>query len=300
MRTMRTVGLIILACFLTGLVVLVWLIAWLGPVPGIVLAIAAAAVVSGAYFSTIGPWQRRWGATDLEVERSMPGDELLRPDTPSTTRAITIDAPPEDVFPWLLQIGYGRGGWYSYDWIDNDGKPSVDRIDPSLQGLTVGDRIEMMPGLGPVVREIERNHYIVSGGETDSWCLMVEPATEGRTRLVSRWRQDWPKTIGTRVWIAIVDPGAFLMEQKMLRTIRDRVTSASHRDVRLHPEAPAPGLRHPLARWAFSDRSPARDGVRARGPRAPCGRRSRAPRSDRVTGPHRARCAPPLNASNPG
>jgi hypothetical protein len=227
---MRTIGLIILACFLTALGVLSWLILWLGPLRGIGLSVVAAAAVIGAYVSTVGPWQRRWGATDLEVERTMPGDELLRPDAPTTTRAITIDAPAETVFPWLLQIGYGRGGWYSYDWIDNDGRPSVDRIDPSLQRLSVGDRIEMMPGLGPVVREIEPNHHIVSGGETDSWCLMVEPAPQGRTRLISRWRQDWPKTVASRVWIAIVDPGAFLMEQKMLRTIRDRATNASYRD----------------------------------------------------------------------
>ena len=227
MRTMRTVGSIILACLVTGLAVLVGLILWLGPLDGVVLATVVAAVVICAYISTIGPWQRRWGATDLEVKRTMPGDELLRPGAPTTTRAITIDAPPEHVFPWLLQIGFGRGGWYSYDRIDNDGRPSVDRIDPSLQHLAVGDRIEMTPGLGPVVREIEPNHHIVSGGETDSWCLMVEPTQDGGTRLVSRWRQDWPRTAATRVWIAIVDPGAFLMEQKMLRTIRDRATSQS-------------------------------------------------------------------------
>jgi len=76
----------------------------------------------------------------------MPGDELLGPDAASTTRAITIDAQPEDVFPWLLEIGYGRGGWYSYDRIDNDGKPSVDRIDPVLQRLAVGDRMVGGPG----------------------------------------------------------------------------------------------------------------------------------------------------------
>ena len=140
---------------------------------------------------------------------------------PPRRAAITIDASPEAVFPWLLQIGYGRGGWYSYDWIDNDGKPSVERIDPALQRLAVGDRIEMLPGFGPVVSEIEPNHHIVSGGETDSWCLLVEPTSDGRTRLISRWRLDLPKSAGTYVWLALSDPGAFLMEQKMLRRIRD-------------------------------------------------------------------------------
>src|SRR5436190_19388985 len=101
---MRTIGLILLACLLAGLGVLAGLLVWLGPMRGIVLAAAAAAVVIGAYVSTVGPWQRRWGATDLEVEGTMPGDELLRPGAPTTTRAITIDARPEDVFPWLPQI----------------------------------------------------------------------------------------------------------------------------------------------------------------------------------------------------
>jgi hypothetical protein len=177
--------------------------------------------VIGTYLQVLGPSQRRWGATEEEVRRAMPGDDLLRPDTPSTTRAITINASPEKIFPWLLQIGYGRGGWYSYDWIDNDGKPSTARIDPALQRLAVGERIEMLPGMGPVVREIVPNHHIVSSGEADSWCLLVEPTPDGRTRLISRWRQDWPKTAGTYVWLALADPGAFVMEQKMLRRIRD-------------------------------------------------------------------------------
>jgi hypothetical protein len=150
---------------------------------------------------------------------------------PATTRAISIAAPPEEVFPWLLQIGYGRGGWYSYDWIDNDGKRSVDRIDPVLQTLRVGDRIEMMPGMGPIVREIVPGRSIVSGGDHDSWTLLVVPRADGGTRLISRWRQDWRKTFATRLWQAIVDPGAFLMEQKMLRTIRDLAESnAASRD----------------------------------------------------------------------
>ena len=150
----------------------------------------------------------------------MPGDELLPPGAHSTTRAITINATPRDVFPWLLQIGYGRGGWYSYDWIDNDGKRSVDRIDPALQRLAVGDRIPMLPDFGPVVREIQTDHHILSGGDADTWCLLVEPTADGRSRLVSRWRQDWPKTFGTFVWTLVSDPGAFVMERKMLRTIR--------------------------------------------------------------------------------
>jgi len=219
-RTKQRIVSIVVACLLASFGVLAGLMAWLGAAVGIVVGLVIAGVVIGTYLLVIGPWQRRWGATDEELRRAMPGDRLLRVDAPSTTRTITIDASPEDVFPWLLQLGCGRGGWYSYDWIDNDGKPSVDVIDPALQQLAVGDRIEMLPGMGPVVREIVPNHHIVSGGETDSWCLLVEATPEGRTRLVSRWRQDWPRSPGTYVWIALADPGAFVMEQKMLRRIR--------------------------------------------------------------------------------
>jgi hypothetical protein len=221
MRTKQIIGLIVLGAIVASLAVLAGLIALLGAATGIVVGLLIAAGVIGTYLVVVCPWHRRWGATDDEVDRPMPGDDLLQPDAPSTTRAITIDASPEAVFPWLLQIGYGRGGWYSYDWLDNDGKPSLERIDPALQRLAVGNRIEMLPGIGPVVREIVGDRYIVSGDETDSWCLLVEPTTDGRTRLISRWRQDWPKSAGTYIWIALSDPGAFVMEQKMLRRIRD-------------------------------------------------------------------------------
>ena len=225
MRTMRRVALILVGFVVACLIGLAALIIWLGPLLGIAVGLGAALFVGASYITLLGPWQRRWGSSGEEVARAMPGDELLPPGAASTTRAITIDARPRDVFPWLLQIGYGRGGWYSYDWIDNDGKRSVDRIDPSLQRLAVGDRIPMLPGFGPVVREIQTDHHILSSGDADTWCLLVEPLPDGRSRLMSRWRQDWPKTFGTYVWTLISDPGAFVMEQKMLRTIRSRAES---------------------------------------------------------------------------
>jgi hypothetical protein len=222
LKTMRRMALVLLTVTVACVAILVALIWWLGVVTGMIVGLAVAAFVIGFYARVLGPWQRRWGATDPEVRRAMPGDDILGPGAASTTRAITIEAEPHDVFPWLVQIGYGRGGWYSYDWLDNDGKPSADSIRPSLQDLSIGDRIEMLPGLGPTVCEIEPDHHLVSAGDKDSWCLLVEPAGEGRSRLISRWRQRWPKTLGTYLWIAIVDPGAFVMELRMLRTIRNR------------------------------------------------------------------------------
>jgi hypothetical protein len=153
MRTRLTIVAIVLvaaAAAIGGVVLLVSMLGWLG------LAIGALGTITvlGAYRLWIQPWQHRWGATDEEIRHPMPGDDLV-PDAASTTRAITIAAPPEQVWPWLVQLGYDRGGWYSYDWIDNDGQPSADRIIPELQQLQVGDQILMLPGMGPRVREVE-------------------------------------------------------------------------------------------------------------------------------------------------
>ena len=139
MRTRLTIMAIVLtaaAGAIGVIILLVILLGWLG------LAISALGIITvlGVYRRWIQPWQRRWGATDEEVHRAMPGDDLS-PDAASTTRAISIATPAEDVWPWLAQLGYGRGGWYSYDWIDNDGQPSADDIIPQLQQLQVGDPI---------------------------------------------------------------------------------------------------------------------------------------------------------------
>jgi len=220
MHTQRTIGLILMGCLLAALTTLAGLVLWLGPMQGVIAGVAVAMAVVVVYVTVIGPWQRRWGASAEIARAPMPGDDLLRADAPATTRAIEIDAPPERVFPWLRQIGFGRGGWYSYDWIDNDGEPSVEHIDPRLW-LHVGDRVEMMPGMGPVVVDLEPGHHFVSAEPTSSWCLLVEPTADGGTRLISRWKQDWPHTVASRIWVAVVDPGAFIMERKMLLRIRE-------------------------------------------------------------------------------
>ena len=224
MRTRLTIMAIVLAAAAASIgivVLLVIMFGWLG------LAIGALGIIAvlGAYRLWIQPWQHRWGATDDEVHRTMPGDDLI-PDAASTTRAITIAAPPEHVWPWLVQLGYRRAGWYSYDWIDNDAQPSADRILPELQQLGVGDQILMAPDMGPRVHEVEPHRYFVAGDQQGgTWCLALHPAADG-CRLVSRWRVDWPLGPATAFWILLSDPGAFIMERKMLKGIRFRAEAA--------------------------------------------------------------------------
>jgi len=197
------------------------------------LSLVAASAAVAAYAFVARPWYLRWGATDDEVTRRLPGDDLAADSTVGSTRAITVEAPVEDVWPWLVQIGYGRGGWYSYDWIDNDGRPSARGIDPALQDLDVGDRIEMVPGMGPIVMEIAANEYLLCGGPTDRWCLALYPVVGG-TRLVSRWHQAWKRSVATAFWTMLSEPGSFVMERKMLLNLKDRAESLANARAR-HP-----------------------------------------------------------------
>jgi hypothetical protein len=154
----------------------------------------------------------------------LPGDDLIA-NAPSVTRAIGIAAEPKDIWPWLVQLGFGKAGWYSYDWIDNDGEPSAGEILPEFQNLEPGDRILMMPTMGFEVKAVDPPASIVSileDGST-SWALHLVPDEGNGTRLLSRWRPQRQKlTPATAVFAAITGPGSFIMEQKMLRGIRDR------------------------------------------------------------------------------
>jgi hypothetical protein len=213
-----------LAAILVGVGVVVGVVWWLGAGLGAIVVVGAIAVLALIFIRVVRPWYLQWGATDEEVVMTMPGDGLI-PDTNSATRAIGIAAPPQDVWPWLLQLGFGKAGWYSYDWIDNDMQPSADQIIPEYQALEVGDRILMMPDMGFTVTSVDPGRSIVSLLEdgTTSWCLGLYSEDGTGTRLVSRWRPKWGKiTPASALLIALSDPGSFIMEQKMLRGIRDR------------------------------------------------------------------------------
>jgi hypothetical protein len=193
------------------------------------------AAATGAYLLFVGPWQRRWGATDEEVQRAMPGDDEVGRPLMNATRAITINAQPEEIWPWLVQIGTGRAGWYSYDWIENLmglNISSTDRIIPEFQHLEVGNAIPLAPGVEVPVKAIKPNETLLLVGHDPvigdaSWVFELYPLDEQHTRLVTRTRVRWPITPGSFLSLLVTEPGSFLMVRKMLLGIKRLAEQAS-------------------------------------------------------------------------
>jgi hypothetical protein len=123
----------------------------------------------------------------------MPGDDLVEHPTFNATRAVTINAPPETIWPWIVQIGFRRAGWYSYDWIDNLGRPSATEIHSEWQDLKVSDCIPLSKWMSEMVREIEPYEYMVWMGEMEgandgTWVWGLYPIDGQHTRLATRLR----------------------------------------------------------------------------------------------------------------
>jgi hypothetical protein len=175
----------------------------------------------------------RWGATDAEVAAAMPGDELVPRSSFNATRAITIDAPPEAVWPWLVQLGYRRAGWYTYDLFDNAGYPSADRILPEHQKLMVGDRVPMAKTVNDTtaftVAGMEPNRWILWQKPNSTWAWKLVPLDGGRTRLITRLKAlyAWPASPGNALLTLILfEFGDFPMTRKLLLGVKRR---AEHR-----------------------------------------------------------------------
>jgi hypothetical protein len=109
------------------------------------LALAAAVAAPASYARWVRPRLLSWGATRDETTGAYPGDELIPDPDGGATMATTLPAPPERVWPWLVQMGGGRGGWYSWDWLDNNGAPSADHIVPQWQRLEQGQHLYRAP-----------------------------------------------------------------------------------------------------------------------------------------------------------
>ena len=142
-------------------------------------------------------WHLRWGATDAEVAGEMPGDEIVPKAGFNTTRALTIGAPPQDVWPWIVQLGFGRAGFYSYDIFDNAGRPSADRIIDDFQHPQVGDWVPMASKVNETtafkIRALDPDEWMLWEKPNSTWAWKLAPLPDGRTRLVTRLKQynDW-------------------------------------------------------------------------------------------------------------
>ena len=176
----------------------------------------------------VRPWHLRWGATDAEVASSMPGDDLLPGARFNATRAITIDAPPAAVWRWIVQIGYGRAGFYSYDLLDHLGRPSADRIVDGWQDLAVGDWVPMAEPVNDVtafrVSAFEIDHWLLWRKPDSTWAWRLEPTRDGGTRLVTRLKAtyDFDHPGAALASIALLEFADFPMMRHLLRGVKER------------------------------------------------------------------------------
>ncbi len=209
--------------------------------------LAAACAVPVLYALWVRPRMLTWGATPEEVSRAYPGDELI-PDADSSvfTMATTLLAPPEKVWPWLAQMGRGRAGWYSWDRLDNSGKPSADRIVPEWQNLEVGQHlIEASDGRNWfTVEQVEPGRTLAlrtaievpSGRSFDPsgplpraymdgvWSFNLRPAPGDQTRLVVRNRgASQPRPLLRPFGLVLGDALHFIMQTRQFHGLRTRV-----------------------------------------------------------------------------
>lgn len=202
------------------------------------IGLAAAGLVAGGL---VRKRMLRWGASDDELRLSLPGDELLATTNLVATRAVTVVATPAEVWPWIAQLGQGRGGFYTYDRLENlvgAGIHSADSIVSEWQHLNVGDDVKLAPEVALTTARVEPEQALVLRGAVQmgkmaapydfTWAFVLNEKPDGTTRLLVRERYTY-----RRMWAAlIVEPTAvisFVMTQRMLRGIRDRAQRSSLR-----------------------------------------------------------------------
>jgi hypothetical protein len=218
----------------------------------LLLVLVALVAALGVSFTLLTPWMDRWGATQTEISTYFPGDELVPEPTSFVNRAVTIQAAPEQVYPWLVQLGAEKGGMYSYEWLETNilrcPLVNADRIHPEWQDLQVGDEMKMCPGdFGPPayqVVQLHPNRAIVLGHQehgqwVDLWQLVLLPQPDGSTRLVQRTRT----MMAGGLW-TLIHPGVFIMERGMLLGIKERAESGL--PVEFTSPTPTPEIFIPL------------------------------------------------------
>lgn len=214
--------------------------------------LAVAGAIAGGYVFFIRPWQRRWGAPDDEIRRPLPGDDLSPDADSQATRALTIHARPEDIWPWLVQIGQDRAGMYSYTWLENLVGADIhnsNRIIPEFQERKVGDTVwlarkDRYKSAGyAVVGAIEPNRALVlltQSGWTklkprdefvsegsNTWAFVLEPLDEQSTRLIVRDRMSSSPDLVEKVVATLAELPHFIMQRKMMLGIKERAERTS-------------------------------------------------------------------------
>ncbi|HEX6035206.1 MAG TPA: hypothetical protein VFY83_12255, partial [Anaerolineales bacterium] len=200
------------------------------------------------------PWMDHWGATEAEVAASLTGDELVLSPRITYTRAISINARPEEIYSWIVQLGAERGGMYSYEWFETNilrcELINADRIHPEWQNIKVGDPVKMCPGTaGPPPYEVailEPDRAMVLGHRADGawievWQFILVPQPDASTRLILRSRsaaQGW-------FW-DVIRPGEFIMARGMMRGIKERAEGRGLALV-VEPSTPTPEIFSALA-----------------------------------------------------
>ena len=213
--------------------------------------VSAGSVAAGlaAYTFLIRPWHLRWGATATEIQEPLPGDDVVPNPRHEATHAITIKAPVADVWPWLVQIGQNKGGFYSYSLLENLVGCDIHnarRIVPEWQSLRAGDVLWLHPKAPPLpVLLVEPGRAIVIGGVAEelgydlsknvhagTWAFVLKELDSSTTRLLVRIR--WDRQPGLLDWIynfGVLEPSHFVMERAMMLGIKRRAEALTAQEV---------------------------------------------------------------------
>ena len=182
------------------------------------------------YWFPIRRWMSRWGTTPSDQTRVMAGDFVIDNPTHSATHAVTVEALPEDIWPWLVQMGSDRGGLYSYDWLDRLfgilDRPSAIRVIPEFQHLSVGDKIHLGPREELTVITSDTGRALVLGYNAHGfewvWQFGLYPLDGNRTRLVTRGTERFRNTVTSWLFMRVMEPAAFIMTRRMLLGVKQR------------------------------------------------------------------------------
>jgi hypothetical protein len=194
------------------------------------LALAGAALL---YIFVVRPRTLTWGARPDEVKITLPGDAIVTAPQFVATRAVTIHAHPRDIWRWIVQIGSGRAGWYSLDWIDNGSQPSAREILPAFQNLQLDQFVPFTPDgkNGMWVKEFSEHRHILwwdrKGRATWLWALV--PVAPGETRLLTRLRTRYDFSFPWVIYYLLYDLGDILMMSKCMLGIKERAERESRR-----------------------------------------------------------------------